>query len=153
MVKTFPCRPSRCCLNSTGPGEEILTASAVIRSRGERIIKAISERSVSINRFQNLLYTAFRSYQLRRSSVQSGGISVHPANRYVPPEKRWDYTIFIPELYYIWIKNAMPDTCKKVEWFFCEAHHFSLSDHFPVAHAQSMWYNVIQQIKCTICFK
>ena len=88
MVKTFPCRPSRCCLNSTGPGEEILTASAVIRSRGERITKAISERTVSINRFQNLLYTAFRSYPPRRSSVQSGGISVHPANRNVPPEKR-----------------------------------------------------------------
>ena len=31
----------------------------------------------------------------------------------------------------------MPDTCEKAEWF-------SLSDHFPVAQAQFMWYNVIQ---------
>lgn len=27
------------------------------------------------------------------------------------------------------------------------------ADHFPVAHTQSMWYNVIQQMKCMICFK
>ena len=103
----------------------------------EARINPASDSNISINRFQNLLYTAFRSYQLRRSSVQSGGISVHPANYRLPPEKRWDYTIFIPELYYIWIKNAMPDTREKVE-------RFSLSDQFPVAHAQSMWYNVIQ---------
>lgn len=61
---------------------------------------------------------------------------MHPANRNAPPEKRWDYTIFIPELYYIWTKNAMPDISEKAE-------RFSLSDHFPVAQAQFMWYNVI----------
>ena len=47
----------------------------------------------------------------------------------------------------------MPDTREKAERFFYEAFRFSLSDHFPVAHAQSMWYNVIQQIECVICFK
>ena len=40
----------------------------------------------------------------------------------------------------------MPDTREKAECF-------SLSDYFPVAQAQSMWYNVIQQTKCKDCYK
>lgn len=63
----------------------------------------------------------------RRCGIQKCASSSIRVYYRLPSEKRWDYTIFISELYYIWTKNAMPDTREKAEWFFCEAFCFSSS--------------------------